>query len=886
MPSITSIYNARKSSFSAEPQNKPLSSIMKDIKAPVYAKLINKIKNGENHLKKSLPTFKTCLDVDGNPNGLVHFDIDVKDNKHLNFQKLKADLVKIPEVIFCFYSPRGGLKVAVKSDFKGGEHLKERFKIAYKISKAHLQQYINDEVIFDDSCRSIFQDCFVSFDDDLYFKPDCETLKLNDKCVHVQPDYSRLATDNRISESFIKELLSFIPADLKYDERLPVNYAVLNEMGEAGIPLLLSHWNTCKTKLESNLKSQLNNLEYGNIATLIKIARQYGYTFKKVVKDSTHKFTSLLTVDEAKPLLKEAVSNFFDNGVSTFLNVSAGFGKTSTMLEVLKKLPFGKQVLILTPSHKLADEIIESYRKISNINKKLTPFEKVLQRGKNITGITHIKGKVHYKNPEHYKNQFNSVANIRVLTHEEYSNEKAKYWYGNFGDYTPPKNGNKKPDYIIVDENFLKRSPIYAKLETDYSSLRNIINGTLDGETLEQAVKDNIGTVIKDYHTAKKVKYPVKNVDETKTSYNERLKVFERNKQELQILKALIDGEFNRLKVIDQLKELHYFKMNKVHSRYAKVPTLYLDATANKAVINKLLPDVKYVDLAVKQADDINVYMASDFNVSKNWLKKTDNRSRLVKMLKTTFENNPNIGFITYKNVEGIPDFDQWVSSQTGIKNYNHFGNLRGSNQFEDVDELFVIGRQYLKVYEYENLARAVFGVDVTDEQEWLESNIRIKDGSARSIMNKRFVNNEVQLVKHHFADSETVQAIGRGRLIHGKRKDVYLLSNEALQDVEITDFITEDEIIPKVKYSSEIERAIEQGYCKFKRAELLELGFNESQIKRSKEKIEKEFLTAGFEFYQLEIKDKHRNKTKSDYFIINESKFAAHLQVIGATLP
>ena len=906
----TSIYNTYKTNKFAPSKNIELSSIINDIKSGVYQDLVKGIQDAnpeeQQSLKRNLPLFKTCIDANNQPNGLVHFDIDVKDNPSINFTKLKQDLIKIPEVIFCFISPRGGLKLALKTDFKSIDtYNRQRFKQAYLISKAHIQNQI-ESIVFDDSLASISQDCFVSHDADVYINLDVPLLKLNDDCVYVTPEYSRVATHNQISEPFIQEVLSYIPNDLKYDERLPINYAVLHELGEAGIYLLMAHWSTeNRSKLESDLKSQLKNCKFGNIGTLIKKAREYGYTFKHEIRNSSYKFPALLTVEQADTQLKSAIHNFFDNDISTFLNVSTGFGKTTDTLDILRQLPYGKQVLILVQSHDFADELIEKYYEIKrkNIDGSLTPFEKSLKLNNSITGITHIKGKSHFADEQDYKNQFNSVANIRVLTHDEYVNEKSAYWYGTTkGDYSSPKKGKRKPDYIIIDENFIKRVPISSNLNTEYSSIRNIISNVLDGSTIEQAVKNNLDGVISDYQTAKAVKYPtlheihnelnghnrINVIDDLKESRNDLIKEYIKNKNEIDILLALKMGDFNRLKVIPKIKQLHYFKMNKVHSRYKDVPTLYLDATANRAVINRLLPNVEYIDLQVKTSDAINVYQASDFNVSKKWLSKQENLDELVKMLKSKVSNNSNIGFITYKNIEGQTDFDIWLSEETGIKLYEHFGNLRGSDKFENVDELYVIGRQHLKPYEFNNLACAVFGDDcISDVQEWLDCPIRMKHGSSMSIHNKKYIDNRVELVKHHFSDSETLQALGRGRLIHGDPKDVYLLSNESLgADIEISGFISKKDMFDFTKFDDVVGKLKSIGYCRAMPKYLQKLGLSESESKKvHREVLHDELINAGIEVADVKFKDKNRIVREWQFYVSDVDKLKAHLDSIGATI-
>ncbi len=909
----TSIYNNYKTNISAPSKNKELSSIISNIKSGIYRDLVKDIQNAkpeeQKNLKKSLPLFKSCINGDNQPNGLVHFDIDTKDNPSIDFINLKLDVINIPELAYCFKSPRGGLKLAVKTDFKSIDaYDRQRFKTAYSITKAHIQSHI-EPIVFDDSLASISQDCFVSHDPDSYINLDALLLKLNDDCFHVVEDHSRFATGNTVTESFIQELLSWIPHDLNYDERLPINYAVLHELGEAGINLLMAQWSKeDRSKLESDLKSQLKNCTFGNIGTLIKIARKYGYKFKHGVKESNYKFPDLLTIEQADTKLKNVIQNFFDNRVSTFLNASAGFGKTTLMLKLLKKLPRGKQVLVLVQTHVFAEELIDKYTKIKKMSygtNKVT-FESLSNPNKKISGIIHIKGRAHFKNELDYINQFNSTASIRVLTHEELMNEQANYWYGSSnGDYSAPRKGKRKPDYIIVDENCWKRIPVSSNLNTEYSSIRNIISNVLDGSTLEQAVTDNIDSVNVDYQKIKAIKSPSLHDIHKELNTDNRRNVIDaliQNRKdkwkdyyhlqnnELLILKALKMGEHNQLKVVEQLKELHLFKMNEVHSRFKDVPILYLDATANRTVIKTLLPDVVYVDLKVKQNDHVQVYMAEDFPCSKKWFKTQENLDQLVEMLKKKVQQNSNIGIITYLNIEGIEGkFDKWLSAETGIELYEHFGNLRGSDKFEDIDELYIIGRQHLKPYEFNNLACAVFDDDgISDAQEWLDCPVRMKDGTTKCIKNKKYIDNRLELVKQHFSDSETLQAIGRIRPIHGNaKKTVYLLSKESLgADVDIAGFISKKDMFNFTKFDSAVSKLKAIGYCRIMPKYLQNLGLSEAEAKKiNRAVLHDEFLNAGIELAEVRFIDKHRNECDWQFYVSDADKLKAHLDDMGATL-
>jgi len=133
-----------------------LDDIIDIIKSDQLKDLTNTIRNETDittikELKRGLPLFfptiqcfdKNKLSDTNVPTGIIQFDVDLKDNLETDFDILKAEITSIPEVIYAFTSPQGGLKLGVLTDFHkhDGEDLsvmKDRYKKAYDIVVAEV----------------------------------------------------------------------------------------------------------------------------------------------------------------------------------------------------------------------------------------------------------------------------------------------------------------------------------------------------------------------------------------------------------------------------------------------------------------------------------------------------------------------------------------------------------------------------------------------------------------------------------------------------------------------------------------------------------------------------------------------------------------------------
>lgn len=91
-----------------------------------------------------------------------------------------AELKQNPSILFAFVSPSGGIKYLIKTDCFSKQN--DHYKIAYEYVR---QQHMNDlskaldiKIELDTATKDISRLCFLSYDKDVYFNPECTTLSI------------------------------------------------------------------------------------------------------------------------------------------------------------------------------------------------------------------------------------------------------------------------------------------------------------------------------------------------------------------------------------------------------------------------------------------------------------------------------------------------------------------------------------------------------------------------------------------------------------------------------------------------------------------------------------------------------------------------------------
>lgn len=943
----TNIYTSIAASVSATPADRrTIEETVDIVKSGTYEEIVRTIRNTDDAAEQkklkaeNLPVFYPCIRLsadgsvgeDSEPTGIIQFDVDMKDNLRLDFDTLKKEVVQHPACLYAFMSPSGGLKFGMLTDFsradgESSESMKLRFGIAYHLCLQQIENHCAVQFIHDPSCRSIRQSCFLSHDVEAFCRGDCDAIVINDQCnVPAPPPMRRIATED--AEPEVCLALDQIPRELGYQDRLQINLCVLWMLGSRGIPILRAHWlKEDRAKLEQQLEDCLTGAKYGNLGLLWSYAVDHGYVrptgktrWKLQPEPYEYQLPPLATPEEATGKLQSIVSNFVTTKKSQFVNVTAGAGKTRTVLEALsREVRHTDKVLFLVPTHKLAAEIVDTYNEIRKRDaENATSLRGKIQRGTVIAlkgrdalcennealerfgevGLAippiYCSNECMYRGECHYTMQFNSFANIRVMTHQEWSNQEGGWFNGSMsstrGGIEPRKDGGKwKPDFIVIDENvFTMADALVETGGSKLSSISMIVDSVKDGSQFADAVRKNRHDVIEDSlrnHPAKNPPFTTM-VDyisaykrvRTQNAYSEILhRLAEYCKLEDE---SLLDGMFVKNDAI----EWHRIKLP--DARYAKVPTLYLDATASRKVVQHLLPDVPFHQIAVRQREDVRLYQLWDKTITKDFLKNAENLQLVIEGLRSLVAGYERVGLITYKSIGENKEFASALAKSIGAVCWNHFGNLRGLNTLENVDCLLVVGRHALRTTTSAEYAGAIFGHHAAWSQKYADLPVRMKDGRTFKLNNYLAENDFHRAVYEHFSLAETLQAIGRARPVHGSKKDIYVFANEHLTtNIEVADFFSyEDHFVrrqPPAKdkpniISDEVMEAVQQrGYLHWMQGELSEqLNLTQSQVKRvaNKVRIEEELLGAGFQKMTLSGRFEKGSKWSREYFIFDDT--------------
>lgn len=689
---------------------KPLAWIIDEIQSDRHGDLVKDIRAIEDKdrrkiLKEQLPIFRPAL-VDKLPTGIVSFDIDKKDNVGLESAVFKDCLEKIPSCIYAFESPSGGMKFGILTDFKDNGIDKgttsDRYRMAYASTLEYVKGQIAMEILADSTSQSIHQLCYLSCDPNAYFNPVCETLKVNHECI-VEPPVQR-SVNQDYSDDFVLELLEYIPRDFGYGERLTINYAVLKQLGESAISLLVAHWDKeDKHELECKIRDQLQNLQYGSIGHLIKVAKANGYVgttgrARKHLKPEPiqHQAYPLVSLEEGTTKMTAIVRSYFQGNRNVFLNVSTGAGKSHAVLDILvKEIPRDKKTLILVPSHDLGKELMNKFNSLrkTHIETKATggdisdtedntksacPDLMRLKFRNSLSNIVHLRGQqgkdglCEMKNNHFHKagrnvpwqvcarcpmaqgcrylDQFDGLFdNIRIMTHNEWMNMESNWFAGHrSGDngYPQPRKGKGwKPDYIIIDENIFNVSidEMTSDRGDKFPSIKQIIEDVVQGVPISDAVICNRKELIEDAEINIRPDYPRSNLSDS--AYEAAFYQYKKMMREFSTvleklaLYATTNEDRHLLGIWVEDGAIYHAPISQPEDRYKNVPTLFLDATANEDVVRRFVPDIDFHRIPIRSNPEVKLYQLADTSVTKNKLGKPEYRENMIDWLKKIIAN-------------------------------------------------------------------------------------------------------------------------------------------------------------------------------------------------------------------------------------------------------
>jgi len=937
----------------SETARQSIEDIIESVRSGTYADRIRRIRQASNDderkkLKRDtlpvfyptvLPSVDTRLGEDSEPTGIVQFDIDRKDNHGLDVNELCAKVVKHSACIYAFKSPSGGLKFGLLTDFTRthGEPIEitnQRFKIAYRLCPQLDVRFCGIPFHDDSDANKLRQSCFLSHDPEAFFRADCIPLAVNDQC-HVPPPAPLTATEGDIAS--VQILLDYIPRDLPYDDRFKVNVCVLKMLGRSGITLLMNHWQKKeRAELEQQLEDALRGGTYGSIYMLQSYAKKYGNyvpsnggTARRYIQPKPYAYAlpPLSTPAEATASLQAIIRECVTSKTSHFVKVTTGAGKTRTVLEALSsEVGHDAKILFLVPTHDLGDQIIKTYNEIraSDIAHAETLRGK-LQRPSIVKfysrkafcenkeacenleefGISiplqYCLSRCPHQGVCNYTLQFNTMANIRVMTHNEWINDQS-IWFN--GSRTTDQGGTEPngsrfpwvPDYIVIDEDILRLGKVQEESQSRrFPSIGRIIASVHDGSLLTDAVWKHYEHVLRDAAKNKKPETPSPNLPLKKyrkaylenrrdSEYSEivaRLESYLRSDDP-----ALLDGMW----VGDDT--INWLPLPAPAERYEGIPTLYLDATAHPTVVKRLIPGVQFHSIAVWPPKVVRIFQLSNKTITKGWLTEApENIPNLVEGLIEVAKPYKNVGLITYMNIGDDRDFAATLAKKIGVSHYAHFGDLRGMDTMKEVDCLLVVGRHMLLPKDTQDYARALFSCEAELERPiYADKPVRMKDGRTFQLNSMIPKDPWHQVVYEHTSLSETLQAIGRARPVHGPKKDIYVFANENLSiNTEVVEFFPFEQYFKQpvsVITPEALERVRDRGFVQLMPQDLTTLlGLTPHQVKGSEKQkqIADELVLNGADWIEATVRFEKGKVGQQTYLVFNIAALKRHFDEKGA---
>jgi hypothetical protein len=154
-----------------------------------------------------------------------------------------------------------------------------------------------------------------------------------------------------------------------------------------------------------------------------------------------------------------------------------------------------------------------------------------------------------------------------------------------------------------------------------------------------------------------------------------------------------------------------------------------------------------------------------------------------------------------------------------------HFGNIRGTNEFEDHDFVIILGREQPNVRDAEHRAMAIW-YDTKEPIRCIPPRPKgqvqypysfrpytMRDGSREQVRVRVHPDRRVQAVVEQVREAEMVQAIDRLRLIHSEReKTVFILCNIPL-DMPVDELITWRQLAGDGRLVKALEACEENGW-------------------------------------------------------------------------
>ena len=564
---------------------------------------------------------------------------------------------------------------------------------------------------------------------------------------------------------------------------------------------------------------------------------------ENLLKDAIRQFFGSI-VQARKPIPKEHQT--LPENIA--IKAAAGLGKTSQVISELcvgqVKYQQAVHVEYYVPTHKLSSQLVGDLKAEYQIHAQRIAREErpsinvsavkgrqqnsedgipLCNKAEQVTQLTSIghpiasrlckdkNSKCEYYTSCGYQKQFNpQVVNTRgttlpavtVMTHQQLFLERHSFL--------------PKPDFIVVDESFYQAGVEKIEIGQEVINLitsegkpSNVIKALrefiLDRKPLLKSFRDL--DVCRDdlLEEAKRHSFRELNgitPEQTGQEQNKYLSSAPKYLKFDYILIALADelGTYERndsyLLSVGRDKrnntELTFMKRKEINVPNG-VPILFIDADLNEEVIKLFRPDTKVITIPVERLATVHQFDKTLSNYSRQ---KDSEVSEQIHTFLDFFKHDKNTLIVTTKQLrnELTDETDEQIKS-TGLygnASINHYGNLRGLNDFSDFKTVIVLDRSQPNNQQLEQNAKALWfdkaSISTLTDTNYprQQRSLRMKDGSNQAVAVSYHPDKYVQILLEISREAEITQALDRLRLLRGNKDRQVFIATSIPVDVTV----------------------------------------------------------------------------------------------------
>lgn len=561
-----------------------------------------------------------------------------------------------------------------------------------------------------------------------------------------------------------------------------------------------------------------------------------------------------LPLAEADKLLRDTIKNFARDAHQFYKNpiehdppviaikASAGLGKTTKIIKSLQQDGLLEQgdVHYFVPNHKLSRELCDAideeldvplsdggiYRRTQIIAgrsnedpetgeklcKKYKAAEDLARAGGNVSKqmCKNLQSKCEYYDECLYQKQFNDVdalplndltpylTQINVMSHEHL--------------FLHTKQRLMKPGLIVIDESFCKSAT--NKYEVRLSELRNIASPDSASRMLLNLLWDEEPEILAKIRKRFTSLDLIDEANETsKTSHSPDIDPSMSLDEQQNRLRGIASPDNVKELLLTVAEELRVTDRGSCHSieldgdtvranrrkevSLPAVPTILIDADADKNILRQFFPDIELISIKAKRNAEVHQFLDKTFSL--NAIEESHKKDqKLLNEIRQFIESISLQGetlVISTKKVRGILTNE----SEDELKKFGsclgatfaHFNAIKGTNEFNEYENVIIVGREQLPANALEQQARGIW-FDDNQPLIFLESksgNIpledekrgyRLKSGEFKAVKVQVHPDERVQSMLEQVRECESLQAIDRLRMLRPhpqlKKRNVFIL--------------------------------------------------------------------------------------------------------------